>query len=85
MRVIAGKAKGIQLKTPEGMLTRPTTDRVKEALFSILQFDLPGTRVFPFSAREDDEGNPFRSLPGQKQEIIRERTNPLYPHSMLNS
>ena len=45
MRVIAGKAKGIQLKTPEGMLTRPTTDRVKEALFSILQFDLPGTRV----------------------------------------
>ena len=27
------------------MLTRPTTDRVKEALFSILQFDLPGTRV----------------------------------------
>ena len=45
MRVIAGKAKGKQLKTPEGMLTRPTTDRVKEALFSILQFDLPGTRV----------------------------------------
>lgn len=45
MRVIAGKAKGVQLKTPDGMLTRPTTDRVKEALFSILQFDLPGTRV----------------------------------------
>ena len=45
MRVIAGKAKGTQLKTPDGMLTRPTTDRVKEALFSILQFDLPGTRV----------------------------------------
>lgn len=45
MRVIAGKAKGIQLNTPEGMLTRPTTDRVKEALFSIIQFDLPGARV----------------------------------------
>lgn len=45
MRVIAGKAKGIQLNTPEGMLTRPTTDRVKEAMFSILQFELPGTRV----------------------------------------
>lgn len=45
MRVIAGKARGIQLKTPDGMLTRPTTDRVKEALFSILQFDLPGTHV----------------------------------------
>lgn len=45
MRVIAGKAKGTQLHTPDGMLTRPTTDRVKEALFSILQFDLPGARV----------------------------------------
>ena len=45
MRVIAGKAKGMQLHTPDGMLTRPTTDRVKEALFSILQFDLPGAKV----------------------------------------
>lgn len=45
MRVIAGKARGIQLKTPEGLQTRPTTDRVKEALFSIIQFDIPGTRV----------------------------------------
>ena len=45
MRVIAGKAKGVVLKTPEGMQTRPTADRVKEALFSILQFDLPGTKV----------------------------------------
>ncbi len=45
MRVIAGSAKGTTLKTPEGMRTRPTTDRVKEALFSILQFDLPGASV----------------------------------------
>ncbi len=45
MRVISGKAKGIALKTPEGMTTRPTADRVKEALFSIIQFDLPGAEV----------------------------------------
>lgn len=45
MRVIAGTAKGTVLKTPEGMLTRPTTDRVKEALFSIIQFDIPGAKV----------------------------------------
>ncbi len=45
MRVITGKARGIQLKTPDGMLTRPTADRVKEALFSIIQFELPGARV----------------------------------------
>lgn len=45
MRVITGKARGVALKTPEGMLTRPTTDRVKEALFSIIQFDIPGAVV----------------------------------------
>ena len=45
MRVISGKARGVVLKTPEGMKTRPTIDRVKEALFSIIQFDLPGARV----------------------------------------
>ena len=45
MRVITGKARGVTLKTPEGMQTRPTTDRVKEALFSIIQFDIPGTKV----------------------------------------
>ena len=45
MRVITGKARGVQLKTPEGLTTRPTTDRVKEALFSIIQFEIPGARV----------------------------------------
>ncbi len=45
MRVVAGTAKGTVLKTPSGMDTRPTTDRVKEALFSIIQFDIPGTVV----------------------------------------
>ena len=45
MRVIAGTARGVTLKTPEGMQTRPTTDRVKEALFSIIQFDVPTARV----------------------------------------
>ena len=45
MRVITGKARGIQLKTPDGMQTRPTADRVKEALFSIINFDIPGAKV----------------------------------------
>ena len=45
MRVISGKARGVNLKTPEGLQTRPTTDRVKEALFSIIHFDLPGANV----------------------------------------
>ena len=45
MRVITGSARGVQLKTPEGMKTRPTTDRVKEAMFSIIHFDIPGAKV----------------------------------------
>ena len=45
MRVISGKARGINLKTPDGLLTRPTIDRVKEALFSIINFDIPASTV----------------------------------------
>ena len=45
MRVITGKARGVVLKTPNGMATRPTADRVKEALFSIIQFDVSGSHV----------------------------------------
>ena len=50
MRVISGKARGIVLKTPNGMQTRPTADRVKEALFSVIQFDLPCARVLDLFA-----------------------------------
>ncbi len=45
MRVISGTARGVNLKTPEGLRTRPTTDRVKEALFSIIHFQIPGAKV----------------------------------------
>lgn len=45
MRVISGKARGVNLKTPDGLLTRPTIDRVKEALFSIINFDIPASNV----------------------------------------
>ena len=41
MRVIAGKARSLPLKTPVGMDTRPTTDRIKETLFNILSPDIP--------------------------------------------
>ena len=45
MRVITGSARGVVLKTPDGMTTRPTADRVKEALFSIIQFEVPAAKV----------------------------------------
>ena len=42
MRIIAGTARSLPLKTPEGMDTRPTTDRIKETLFNMIQQDMPG-------------------------------------------
>lgn len=44
MRVIAGKAKRLPLKTLPGLDTRPTTDRIKETLFNMLQDELYGVR-----------------------------------------
>lgn len=45
MRVITGSARGRRLKEPKGLEIRPTTDRVKEAIFSIIQFEVEGRRV----------------------------------------
>ena len=44
MRVIAGRARRLQLKTVEGMETRPTTDRIKETLFNMIGADLIQTQ-----------------------------------------
>lgn len=41
MRVIAGTARSLPLKTPSGMDTRPTTDRIKETLFNVIQSKVP--------------------------------------------
>ena len=45
MRVISGSARGRRLKELQGMDTRPTTDKVKESIFNIIQFDLEGRKV----------------------------------------
>ena len=50
MRVITGSARGCRLKELEGMETRPTTDRVKEGLFNIIQFDIEGRKVLDLFA-----------------------------------
>ena len=50
MRVIAGTARGRRLKELEGMDTRPTTGKVKEGLFSVIQFDIEGRRVLDLFA-----------------------------------
>lgn len=50
MRVIAGIRKGLKLNAPDGMDTRPTTDRVKESVFNILQPYVPRDRVLDLFA-----------------------------------
>ncbi len=50
MRVIAGKARSLKLKTIEDMSTRPTTDRIKETLFNILNPYIPGARFLDLFA-----------------------------------
>ena len=45
MRVISGLARGRRLKELQGMDTRPTTDKVKESIFNVIQFDIPGRKV----------------------------------------
>ncbi len=50
MRVISGKAKHMPLKTIDGDATRPTTDRIKETLFNMLQHDIYGSRFLDLFA-----------------------------------
>ena len=50
MRIVTGTAKGIRLDTLEGMETRPTSERVKEAVFSSIQFEISGKRVLDLFA-----------------------------------
>ena len=50
MRVITGIAKGKRLVTPDGKDVRPTPDKVKEGIFSALQFDIEGRRILDLFA-----------------------------------
>lgn len=45
MRIITGKARGLKLTTPKDYRVRPTSDRVKEAMFNIIASRVPGTKV----------------------------------------
>ena len=50
MRIITGTARGTKLITLEGEATRPTIDKVKEALFSMIQFDIEGRNILDLFA-----------------------------------
>ena len=69
MRVITGTAKGVRLQTLEGLDVRPTTDRVKEGMFSAIQFDIPGARVLDLFAGSGQLGIEALSR-GAKQAVF---------------
>ncbi len=50
MRIVSGERRGLRLKAPKGLHTRPTTDRVKESMFNILQNDIRGRTVLDLFA-----------------------------------
>lgn len=56
MRIITGKARGIKLNTLEGVNTRPTGERAKEAVFSMIQFDIEGKEVLDLFAGSGQMG-----------------------------
>lgn len=56
MRIITGSAKGKKLVSLEGDATRPTSERIKEAVFSSIQFDLEGRRVLDLFAGSGQMG-----------------------------
>ena len=56
MRVITGTARGRKLIAPEGMDVRPTGDKVKEAVFSAIQFDIEGSCVLDLFAGSGQMG-----------------------------
>ena len=56
MRIITGKARGVRLSTLEGQNTRPTSERAKEAIFSMLQFEIQGNHVLDLFAGSGQMG-----------------------------
>ena len=78
MKVITGTAKGMNIETLEGEATRPTSQRVKEAIFSMLQFDIEGASVLDLFAGSGQLGIEALSRGAKKatfSDVSRDATN----------
>lgn len=75
MRVIAGSARGVKLETLEGLETRPTTDRVKEAVFSMLHHKIMGSTCLDLFSGSGALGIELLSRGAQQVTFI--ESNPL--------
>lgn len=70
MRIITGTAKGKKLVSLEGDATRPTSERIKEAVFSSIQFDVEGRRVLDLFAGSGQMGLEALSRGAEKATFI---------------
>ncbi len=70
MRIITGTARGIKLATLEGNSTRPTAERVKEAIFSMIQFDLPDAYVLDLFSGSGQMGLEALSRGAEKAHLV---------------
>ena len=77
MRVIAGNNRGLNLIAPEGMDTRPTTDRIKETLFNMIAFDLPDANFLDLFAGSGQMGIEALSR-GAKETVFVEKDKKAY-------
>jgi 16S rRNA (guanine(966)-N(2))-methyltransferase RsmD len=75
MRIITGTARGTRLETLEGDATRPTAERVKEALFSMIQFDIEGRSVLDLFAGSGQLGLEALSRGAEKATFIDRSTD----------
>lgn len=73
MRIITGKARGKRLLTLEGRDVRPTTERIKESLFNIIQFDIEGRRFLDLFAGSGQVGLEAVSRGGEMRRPGRQR------------
>ena len=80
MRVIAGKARRLNLKTVPGMDTRPTTDRIKETLFNILQPQLLDCRFLDLFSGSGGIGIEALSRGASLCSVCREKSQSLFLH-----
>ncbi|MBR0508257.1 MAG: 16S rRNA (guanine(966)-N(2))-methyltransferase RsmD [Clostridia bacterium] len=73
VRIISGQARGRRLETLEGLETRPTLDRVKEAVFGSLQFDIPYAEVLDLFSGSGNLGLEAASR-GAKRTVLNDRS-----------
>ena len=83
MRIIAGSAKGRKILSPEGMETRPTLDRIKESIFSIIQTKIQGSKVIDVFAGTGSLGLEAASRGAEKCYLV-DKNNTTYKYLQQN-